>query len=157
MKQLTASVGVTVLVLLGHSASAHHSFAMFDRSKTVSITGTVRAFEWTNPHLWLWINTVDEQGKIVAWAFEGVAPGEATRLNGWSKDTFKKGEKLTVEAAPLKDGRNGGSLGKITRADGTVVGRSGNAPGPGGPPGAGGPPGGGPPSAPPTAPGGGGY
>ena len=155
MRRITASLGVVMSALLGSSAMAHHSFAMFDRSKTVTITGTVRAFEWTNPHMWLWINTVDAQGNTVAWGFEGVAPGEATRLNGWNKDTFKKGEKLTVEAAPLKDGRPGGSLGKVTRADGTVVGRSGNAPGPGGAPGAGGPPGGGPPGAAPAAPGGG--
>jgi hypothetical protein len=115
---------------------------MFDRSKKVTVTGTVRTFEWTNPHVWLWLNAVNEKGETVVWGFEGVAPGEATRLSGWSKDTFVKGEKLTVEAAPLKDGRAGGSLGKITRADGTVVSRGAQPPpgpgGPGAPPSAGG-------------------
>lgn len=115
-------------LLLSAAAFAHHSFAMFDRDKTVTITGKVRTFEWTNPHIWLWLNVTDDKGAVTVWGFEGVAPGEATRLNGWSKNTFVKGEVLTVEASPLKDGRPGGSLRKITRADGTVVTRQGTGP-----------------------------
>jgi hypothetical protein len=129
----STSLGAAALAVAG-AAVAHHSFAMFDRTRTVTIEGTVRTFEWTNPHIWLWLNVPDGKGGTIVWGFEGVAPGEAARLNGWTKSTFVKGEKLTVEASPLKDGRPGGSYRKITRADGTVVTRDGggpNAPGPG--------------------------
>lgn len=116
--------------LIGGTALAHHSFAMFDRAKTVTVTGTVRSFEWTNPHAWLWVDTVNDKGETVTWGFEGAAPGEMARMRGWTKNTFQKGEKITVEASPLKDGRPGGSMGKVTRADGTVIGNT-NQPAPG--------------------------
>mgnify|MGYP000935950149 CR=1 FL=1 len=108
--------------VVGSAAIAHHSFAMFDRSKQVKVTGTVRAFEWTNPHTWLWVDTVNDKGETVTWGFEGAAPGEMARLRGWTKTTFTKGETVTVEASPLKDGRPGGSMGKVMRADGSSVG-----------------------------------
>jgi hypothetical protein len=120
------------------SALAHHSFAMFDNSKNQSISGTVRALEWSNPHIWLWVDVVGADGKVVSYGFEGAAPGEMGRQSGWSKRIVAKGDKVTVQYRPLKDGRPGGSLGKVTRADGTAVGRV-SADRGGGPPGGGGP------------------
>lgn len=132
---------------LSGTALAHHSFAMFDMSKTVTLNGTVKKLEWTNPHIWLWVVVDDGKGGSQVWGLEGTAPGEATRM-GWNKRCVVEGDKVTVTLRPLKDGRTGGSLGSLTRADGTQpcgAGGQGGAGGPGGPggappPGAGGPP-----------------
>jgi hypothetical protein len=129
------------------SALAHHSFAMFDNSKNQSITGTVRTLEWSNPHIWLWLDVVGDDGKVVSYGFEGAAPGEMGRQGGWNKRIVVKGDKVTVQYRPLKDGRPGGSLGNVTRADGTAVGKVSAGRG-GGPPGGGGPGG---PGAPPSS------
>jgi hypothetical protein len=130
---------------------AHHSFAMFDNTRTETISGTVYMFEWTNPHAWLWIDVDDGKGNDVKWAFEAAAPSEMSR-SGWNKRILTPGEKITVEYRPLKDGRPGGSLGKVTKSDGTVIGGHGpgSPGGPGGPAGAGGP--GAPPAGPAPAP-----
>jgi hypothetical protein len=122
---LAAGLALAGSALMLGSALAHHSFAMFDRTKKVSVTGTVRTFEWSNPHVWLWINSVNGKGEQEVWGFEGAAPGEMARLRGWTRNTFVKGDKVIVEAAPLKDGRTGGSMGKVTRPDGTVIGGTG--------------------------------
>lgn len=112
---------------------AHHSFAMFD-DKQVTVTGTVKQLEWTNPHVWLWVVVDDGKGGAVTWGFEGAAPGEMAR-SGWTKRSVIPGDKITVQGRPLKDGRPGGSLGRVTREDGTPIGRSGPpAGGTGGPP-----------------------
>ncbi len=148
-----ASLGLAAIVAT-HSASAHHSFAMFDMSKKVTLTGTVRTWEWTNPHTWLWVYVTEMDGKPVAdkdgnpiiWGLEGTAPGELMR-QGINNKSLKPGDKITVVASPMKDGRNGGSMGQVTFADGKKLVDSNAAGGMGadGPPpgGAGGPPTGG--------------
>src|SRR5208283_1794119 len=85
-------------ILLGPNAFAHHSFALFDASKTITVSGTVRSFEWANPHVWLWIDTINPDNTQTAWGFETAAPGELTRMSGWNRNTFQKGEKVTVLA-----------------------------------------------------------
>jgi hypothetical protein len=133
------------LVSIAGPSSAHHSFAMFDNTRTESISGTVYAFEWSNPHAWLWIDVDDGKGNDVKWGFEGAAPSELSR-SGWSKRILNPGDKVTVEYKPLKDGRPGGSLGKVTKSDGTIIGGRGPGGGPGGPGGPGEPPAGAPPA-----------
>lgn len=153
MKNLNARSWAALLcgagVLAAAPVMAHHSFAMFD-NKNVTLVGTVRTYEWSNPHTWLWVNVTQVDGKPVSdgsgpqvWGLEGTAPGELSR-QGRTKEEFKAGDKVTVEIRPLKDGRHGGSLGKVTFADGHSVGGGGFGGG-----GAGGPPGGAPPGAPP--------
>lgn len=135
-----AALGFTA----GAPALAHHSFAMFDMTTTATISGTVKKLEWTNPHLWLWVVVDDGKGVTQVWGLEGTSPAEAMR-RGWSKRCVTEGEKISVTLHPLKDGRPGGSLGDLTRADGTrPCGGGGTADGPGGPGGP--PPGGGPPA-----------
>jgi hypothetical protein len=112
-----------VLWLLGGgvgSAFAHHSFAMFDMSKTLTLAGTVTNFEWTNPHSWLWVQVPDGKGGSQLWGLEGQAPGEMIR-HGWTRHSINVGDKISVQIHPLKDGELGGSFGVVTLADGTVL------------------------------------
>lgn len=130
----TVAIGAAITT----PVAAHHSFAMFSDTN-VTVSGTVKKMEWTNPHIWLWVVVDDGKGGTQTWGFEGAAPGESTRA-GMTKTCVVPGDKVTVTARPLKDGRPGGSLGGLTKADGsTPCGRSGGGPG-GPPPGAGGPP-----------------
>jgi len=100
---------------------AHHSFSNFDMSKTATVSGTVRALEWTNPHVWLWIDVPDGKGGVIPYGLEGAATGEMAR-QGWSRTKVTKGEKITAEMHPLRSGQHGGSLGKTTFADGSSLG-----------------------------------
>src|SRR5208282_4114949 len=65
------------------TAYAHHSFALFDSANTITVSGTVRTFEWTNPHDWLWVDVMNHDGTQTSWGFESAAPGELVRLAGW--------------------------------------------------------------------------
>ena len=104
-------------------ASAHHSFAMFDAEKTVSVTGTVKEFEWVNPHSWLRV-TIDDQttGRTAQWAFEMGSPGQQAQ-RGWKPDSLKPGDKVTISFHPLKDGSRGGQLLTAAYPNGEQVGR----------------------------------
>ena len=109
MKSKTLSLAVLCIGALAAPALAHHSFAMFDSSKTVTMTGTVKEFEWTNPHVWLRIMVDDASGTSRQWALEMGAPGQQTRV-GWKPDSVKPGDKVTVTIHPLKDGSRGGQF-----------------------------------------------
>jgi hypothetical protein len=99
-------------------ALAHHSFAMFDHEKTVTLSGIVKEFEWTNPHAWIHINAADEKsGRQVEWSFEMGSVGQVAG-QGWKADTIKPGDKITVVMHPLKDGSRGGQYMSATLADG---------------------------------------
>ena len=100
------------LVLAGFSAavlpvSAHHSFSVFNTSETKTITGTVKEIEWTNPHIWLWVNVPNDKCGVDVYAFEGMSPNFLER-RGWTRTTLKAGDKITVDYNPLRDGKNGG-------------------------------------------------
>jgi len=86
-------------VLLGGSARAHHSFAMFDQNRQVSITGTVKTFQWTNPHAFIELEAPD--GKL--WSVELNSPNNLVR-QGWKRTALKPGDKVTVVLNPLRDG-----------------------------------------------------
>jgi hypothetical protein len=115
---------LVVVVGLGiaESAGAHHSYAMFDGTRTLTVKGTVAKLEWTNPHVSIWVyvpNSARENG-FDLYAFENGSPNVLTRL-GWSKTTFAAGEELTIEYWPLNDGRTGGHFARATRGDGSVI------------------------------------
>jgi hypothetical protein len=103
------------------TAWAHHSYAMFDQTKSVTVTGTVHTLEWTNPHIWVWVNVKDAKGVVTTYGFESNAPSELTRFFGWDKRSLTAGETVTVDFAPLKSGRAGGALRTVTLADGRVL------------------------------------
>jgi hypothetical protein len=102
-------------------ALAHHSFAMFDQTKTVEMQGTVKEFQWTNPHSWLIVNVVDPQGKEVVWSLEMGGPGGLAR-NGWRPKTLSPGDKVTFKAHPLRSGEPGGQFQSVVLPDGKVMG-----------------------------------
>jgi hypothetical protein len=89
-------------------ADAHHSYAMFDLTRVATVQGTVKVVEWTNPHVWLWI---DSGG---TYAFETVSPGELKRFYGWNSRSLSVGDKITVEFMPLRSGKQGGAVRRIT-------------------------------------------
>jgi hypothetical protein len=99
-------------------ALSHHSYAMFDHEKEVVLTGTVKDWQWTNPHTWLVLDVMDGEGNLVEWNIEGQSP-QVLRLQGFAgKDTMKQGDKVTVHIRPLRDGTTGGQLASVTTADG---------------------------------------
>ena len=94
---------------LAAPAFAHHSFAMFDADKTMTLAGTVTDFEWTNPHSWIRLNVADNGGALRQWAIEMGSPAQNTQ-RGWKADTLKAGDKITLTIHPLKDGSRGGQF-----------------------------------------------
>ncbi len=115
------------IVVFALPAYAHHSFAMFDHEKTITVTGTLKEFEFTNPHCWLHINVVDaETGKTLDWSFEMGSVGQI-QAQGWKADTVKPGDKITIEAHPMKDGSRGGQYQSAKLSDGRILKNAGNA------------------------------
>ena len=119
--------GALALGLGAPAALAHHSFAMFDMTQEKTITGTVTDFQWTNPHSWIWIEVPTASGDAEKWGVEGMSPNFLER-RGWSKNTLKVGDKVSIVIHPVKDGQHGGSFVKITLPDGTVMTMMGAAP-----------------------------
>ena len=106
------------LVSTMHTALAHHSTTMFDHTKVVSITGTIREVHWTNPHVAIFIyGTLAAGGEPTLWLMEMTSPGNLVRAGGWTRTAVKPGDKVTVDFAPLRDGKKGGALKKITLTD----------------------------------------
>lgn len=114
---------VLTIALSSTPLLAHHSFAGFDLSKTVTLTGVVKEFQWTNPHSWIQLMVTDATGNAVEWSIEMSAPSSLAR-QGWKPKTLKAGDQISVAMHPLRDGRPGGSLVTATLADGTRIGGS---------------------------------
>jgi hypothetical protein len=112
-----AAVGMS----LAAPAFAHHSFAMFDRTKAVTIGGTVKEYEWTNPHVWIHIMAPDAQGAAREWSFE-MQSIQQDYAAGWRADSVKPGDTVSIEYHPLKDGSRGGQLMSATLANGEHLG-----------------------------------
>lgn len=121
-------LAVGFAVLLGAAAAqAHHSFSMFDMSKTVSFKGTIKELQWTNPHVWIEL-TVQEKDGPVTYSFEGAAIAVLKRV-GWTKDSVKAGDIVTVVGHPFRNGRPGGSIDHLILADGRKIGTGDAIPG----------------------------
>jgi hypothetical protein len=99
------------------NAWAHHSYAMFDRTRSITVNGTVRTFDWTNPHVYIWVFVPNGKGGSDLWAIEGGPPSRLDHI-GWDRHSLNPGDKVKIELNPLKDGRNGGYLVKAVRANG---------------------------------------
>jgi Family of unknown function (DUF6152) len=112
----TLVVGALSLLLAAGAAVAHHSTAMFDMQHTVTITGTVTQFDWTNPHTFIFMEVLNN-GTSENWSVEGMSPNYLSR-NGWTRHTLKPGDKIGMEVHLLKDGRKGGFCATVTLPDG---------------------------------------
>jgi hypothetical protein len=95
--------------LLAAPALAHHSFAMFDQSKVVYLSGTVKQLEFVNPHVWLQLAIPNDKGEMATWGFEGGSVAQLITL-GWSRESFKVGDQVEIGFRPMKDGSRGGQL-----------------------------------------------
>ena len=113
-----AVAGLTLLI--ASPAAAHHSYSMFDRSKTITLNGTVRTWELVNPHSFLWVVVPTKDSHDEIWGLEGGGVMALVRA-GLNKSSVKPGDKITVDLHPLRDGRTGGMLLKVTLADGKVL------------------------------------
>jgi hypothetical protein len=94
---------------------------MFDATTTLEFKGTVKEFQWTNPHSWLQVDVPSEQGDMVEWSLEMGSPGGLAR-SGWRPRTVVPGDEVTVTLHPLKDGSPGGQLLTVMLPDGTLMG-----------------------------------
>jgi hypothetical protein len=119
------AVFIAAILVGAHPVMAHHSFAMFDQTKQITLTGTVTVFEWTNPHAYIEIDVPDEKGTAKHWSVELGSPSILMQ-SGWKFKDVKHGDKVTVRISPLKDGKPGGLLVQVTLPDGRVLG---NGPG----------------------------
>jgi len=106
--------------LFAGPALAHHSYAIFDQTKVNYLTGTVKEFEWVNPHAWLRVEIVGTDGKAASWSFEAGSVAQLAAL-GWKKDSFQVGDKVEVGYRPMKDGSRGGQFMAAKLANGQKV------------------------------------
>ena len=114
---VTLVAGALLAGAVSGAAQAHHSFAMFDQTKQVTLNGTVKEFQWTNPHAF--IELMDTSGKV--WSVELNSPNNLIR-QGWKRTAMKPGDKVTVVLNPLRDGTLGGLFNAVTLPDGKVLG-----------------------------------
>jgi hypothetical protein len=117
MKSIFAAILVAAAAAASWPAFAHHSFAVYDRTKTLTLKGTIKNFQWTNPHCVVWVLVQPEGGgEPQEWSIETTSPGVLTR-GGWTRNSIKPGDRVAVEFNPLRDGSHGGGLNSVTLLD----------------------------------------
>ena len=108
---------IGALVLNAAPSFAHHSAVMFDDAKEVTVTGTIKEFQYTNPHSWLLVDVKNDDGSVTTWGFEAEGPSTLTRA-GIRKSDFMPGTAITISGHPMRDGRPAAAWIKATRGDG---------------------------------------
>lgn len=118
-KYLVIALGA-LLSVVSLSSMAHHSGSMFEETKTITLTGEIKEFQYTNPHSWLIVNVTNDDGSVTAWGFEAEGPSTLLRA-GIKKSDFKPGTKITMTARPMRDGRPAGYwVSCVRESDGKV-------------------------------------
>jgi hypothetical protein len=120
MKTLLYGLVFSLALLTAAPAFAHHSMAGFDKTKTVSLNGTVKQFKWANPHAWIEMEIPDGKGGVMTWNVEMTSPAVLIRA-GWKSSIIKPGDKVTVMAHPQQSGEPGGIFVSLTLADGKTL------------------------------------
>ena len=118
LKHLITAAALSIIA--SYPASAHHSGAMFDDAKEVALVGTVKEFQYTNPHSWIQVMVPGANGGDVEWSIETAAPIVLLRA-GIRANALVPGDKVTVRAHPLRNGNPGGNLINVKKADGTIL------------------------------------
>ncbi len=118
-----ALLGFTAVctALMAPAATAHHSFAMFDRTRTVTVSGTVREFQWSNPHAYIQLSTTNSAGRAVEYSLEMGAP-MYLYARGWRPRTLRAGMQVSAIINPLRSGEPGGVVIDVNDANGTPIG-----------------------------------
>jgi hypothetical protein len=119
--KLRGALLVVAALAAGAPAIAHHSFAMFDQSRTVELKGTVVEFQWTNPHAWIEMAVPKPGAADERWSIELNSPNNLTR-QGWRRTTLKAGDKVTITINPLRNGKKGGLFNTVLLPGGRMLG-----------------------------------
>ena len=104
---LRSSLVAIALAGVAGSATAHHSFAAFDMTQEKTVSGVVQKVDWTNPHIWIYMDVAGQNGASQTYAFEGMSPNFLNR-RGWTRQTLQPGTTVTVTYRPMRDGKSGG-------------------------------------------------
>ena len=123
LRRIIGPLGLAAVLAMAPTASAHHSPVMFDQTRTITLSGTVRLFQWTNPHCYIQL-VVDGGGTPTEWNLEMGAPVYLYN-RGWRPSTLKAGDRVTVTVQPLRSGASGGLVLSVAGADGKPIGRAG--------------------------------
>jgi hypothetical protein len=115
-----SALAAGAIVSLAQPALAHHSFAMFDMKKNIKVKGTLREFQWTNPHVFLEVMVKGPKGSMTNWSIEAGAPNILAR-QGWKRSILTPGDQIEVELHPLRSGAPGGAIVAVRKADGTLI------------------------------------
>ena len=121
MKRLFITTSLVIAALISSLVYAHHSAAGIDRTKSVTVEGTVKNFKWGNPHSWLEVDVANSKGGTDVWNFEMNPPAYLVR-SGWKSTSVKAGDKVKVTGRPFMNGDPGGIFVSLTFPDGQVLG-----------------------------------
>ena len=120
MRFTSIALAAAATVLLAIPAWAHHSHANYNTNDFTTVSGTITEVVWANPHVWIYMDVANAQGRPQMWAMEG---GSVTSLmrGGWQRDSIKVGDKVSVRCHRLRDGSEGCLLGFVTNINGTAM------------------------------------
>jgi Family of unknown function (DUF6152) len=120
MRTSLAALACALWLVAAGAVEAHHSAAGIDRTKSVTLVGTVKQFGWTNPHSWMEVDVADDKGSTVTWKVEMTSPAYLVKA-GWKSTTLKPGDEVKVAVRPMRDGSPGGLFMSVTLADGRTL------------------------------------
>ena len=121
MKRLLVGSLAVILLWMTSLVTAHHSPAVFDRTKEIKLVGVVKEFKWSNPHSWIELDVRNEKGVVETWGVEMNPPSYLIKA-GWKRTSIKAGDEVTIMVHPLRNGEKGGQFRSITLPNGQVLG-----------------------------------
>ena len=121
---LSTLAAATLIACVTGPLTAHHSFSAFNTTEEKTVVGSVKKVEWTNPHIWIFIDVPNDKGGTDVYSFEGMSPNYLERRD-WTRTTLKVGDKITVTFNPMRDGTKGGMFRSGKMSSGKVLTMSG--------------------------------
>lgn len=120
MRFKSMALAAAAAALLSIPAWAHHSHTNYNTDQFITLSGTITEVAWTNPHVWIYMEVANAQGRPQMWALEGGSPTSLMR-GGWQRDSMKARDKVSVRCHRLRDGSEGCLLGFVTNINGTAM------------------------------------